>query len=61
MSQPSIRDELRNAAPLVLQHVQFRLENRFGHHPFGLTGVPPAELAEPLDLRGDISGNPTAD
>ena len=55
------RDELRNAAPLVLEHVQFRLENRFGHHRFGLTGVPPAELAEPLDLRGDISGNPTAD
>ena len=28
---------------------QFRLEQRFGHHRFGLTGVPPTELAAPLD------------
>ncbi len=54
-------DELRNAPPLTLERVQFRLENRFVHHRFGLTGEPPAELAGPLDMRGDIVGNPAAD
>ncbi len=38
----------------MLDRVQFRLENGFGHHRFGLKGAPPAELAAPLDLRGDI-------
>ena len=47
-------DDLRNAPQLVLDRVQFRVENRFGHHRFGLKGTPPAELASPLDLRGDL-------
>jgi uncharacterized protein (TIGR02099 family) len=47
-------DDLRNAPQLVLDRVQFRLENHFGHHRFGLKGTPPAELAAPLDLRGDV-------
>ena len=38
-------DDLRNAPQLVLDRVQVRLENRFGHHRFGLKGTPPAELA----------------
>src|ERR1700687_3728267 len=54
-------DELRAAAPLPLEHVEFRLENGFGHHRFGLTGVPPAALASPLDLRGDVTGVSLAD
>ena len=49
-------DEQRNAPPLALQRVEFRLENRFGRHRFGLTGVPPAEVAAPLDIRGDVKG-----
>jgi uncharacterized protein (TIGR02099 family) len=49
-------DELRHAPQLVLDQVQFRLEHSFGHHRFGLTGTPPAELAAPVDLRGDIVG-----
>ncbi len=49
------RDEMRDVAPLTLEHVEFRLENSFGHHRFGLTGVPPAALASPLDLRGDVT------
>jgi uncharacterized protein (TIGR02099 family) len=49
-------DDQRNAPQLVLDRVQFRLENRFGRHRFGLKGTPPAELAAPLDLRGDIQG-----
>ncbi len=49
-------DDQRNAPQLVLDRVQFRLENHFGRHLFGLKGTPPAELAAPLDLRGDIQG-----
>ncbi len=49
-------DDLRNAPQLVLDRVQFRLENRFGRHRFGLKGTPPAELAAPIDLRGDLKG-----
>ncbi|HEY3177834.1 MAG TPA: YhdP family protein [Casimicrobiaceae bacterium] len=54
-------DELRKAPQLVLDQVQFRLEHRFGHHRFGLTGMPPSELASPVDLRGDIVGLGPAD
>ena len=35
-------DDLRNAPQLVLDHVHFRLESRFGRHRFGLRGTPPA-------------------
>ena len=49
-------DDLRNAPQLVLDRVQFRLENRFGHHRFGIAGTPPADIAAPLDLRGDVKG-----
>ena len=46
-------DDLRNAPQLVLDRVQFRLENEaFGRHRIGLTGTPPAELAAPIDIRG---------
>jgi uncharacterized protein (TIGR02099 family) len=48
-------DEQRGAPQLELKHVEFRLESRFGHHHFGLTGTPPAEMAAPLDLRGDVA------
>jgi uncharacterized protein (TIGR02099 family) len=47
-------DEARNAPQLVLEHVMFKLENRFGRHRFGLKGVPPTELSAPIDLRGDF-------
>ncbi len=48
-------DELRQAPQLVLDHVQFRLEHSGGHHRFGLVGTPPADLASPLDFRGDVT------
>lgn len=48
-------DDLRNAPQLLLDRVGFRLENRYGHHRFGLTGTPPAEVAAPIDLRGDLA------
>ena len=50
------RDEQRDAPTLELKHVEFRMENRFGRHRFGLTGAPPAEIAAPIDLRGDVTG-----
>ena len=48
-------DELRHAPQLILDQVQFRLEHSLGHHRFGLVGTPPAELASPLDFRGDVT------
>ena len=47
-------DDQRNAPQLVLDRVQFRLESQFGRHRFGLKGTPPATLAAPIDLRGDV-------
>ena len=49
-------DELRHAPQLLLDHVQFRLVQRGGRHRAGLTGVPPPELAAPIDLRADLVG-----
>ena len=49
-------DDSRNAPQLVLDRVQFRLENRFGRHRFGIAGTPPADVAAPLDIRGDVQG-----
>ncbi|HET8874686.1 MAG TPA: hypothetical protein VFO53_00020, partial [Casimicrobiaceae bacterium] len=49
-------DELRHAPQLLLDHVQFRLEQRFGRHEAGLTGVPPPEIAGPIDMRADLTG-----
>ena len=49
-------DEQRDAPPLVLQRVNLRIENLFSHHRFALRAVPPAELATPLDVRGDFYG-----
>ncbi|MEP7063107.1 MAG: YhdP family protein [Betaproteobacteria bacterium] len=52
----SWNDEARAAPPLTFEHVQLRLQNEFGRHRFGATGVPPAALAAPLDVRGDVAG-----
>ncbi len=55
------RDERGGGSVLTLNQVELRLENRFGHHRFGLTGTPPSDLAAPLDLRGDFVGTTFAD
>lgn len=47
-------DEQRNAPPLVLQNVNLRIDNLFGQHRFALRAIPPAELAAPLDVRGEF-------
>ena len=49
-------DEQRDAPALVLNQVNLRIENLFRHHQFALRAVPPAELATPLDVRGDFHG-----
>jgi uncharacterized protein (TIGR02099 family) len=49
-------DELRHTPQLLLDRVQFRLVQRAGRHQAGLTGVPPAELAAPIDIRADLTG-----
>jgi len=54
-------DEYRRAPQLLLDHVTFRLEQRFGRHLAGLTGVPPQELAAPLELRADVTGRSLKD
>jgi uncharacterized protein (TIGR02099 family) len=50
------QDELRGAPPLVLSKLNLRIENHGKRHNFGLQAVPPAELAKPIDLRGELKG-----
>ncbi|MEZ5614237.1 MAG: YhdP family protein [Rhodocyclaceae bacterium] len=49
-------DELRGAPPLELKQLNFVLQNSGRRHRFGLTAVPPRELAARLDVRGDFRG-----
>ncbi len=53
------RDDLRRAPPLEFNKVNFRLDNHGNRHRFGLTAIPPASLASPLDIRGDVRGATT--
>ena len=50
-------DEKRAAPPLVLEDVNFALDNDGSRHRFGLTALPPAALASRLDIRGDLRGD----
>lgn len=49
-------DVQRNAPALVLEDVNFGLDNNGRHHRFGLTALPSPELASKIDLRGDFRG-----
>lgn len=49
-------DAKRDAPALVLEDVNFALDNSGSHHRFGLTAAPPADLASRIDLRGDLRG-----
>ena len=51
-------DQLRDAPPLLLEDVQFALDNRGRSHRFGLSAAPPAALADRLDIRGEMIGSP---
>ena len=55
------QDNLRQAPPLVLSNVGLNLENHGARHLFGVRATPASELAAPLDLRGDISGESLSD
>ena len=49
-------DEQRAAPPLVMRQVNLRINNLFNHHRFALRGIPPTELATPVDVRGEFEG-----
>lgn len=49
-------DAERAAPALILEDVNFGLDNNGRRHRFGLTALPPAELAAKIDLRGDFHG-----
>ncbi len=50
-------DALRKAPPLILNELQFALDNRGRRHHFGLSAAPPADLAARIDLRGEVKGD----
>ena len=49
-------DEQRNAPALVLEDVNFALDNKGNQHRFGLTALPPQGFAARIDVRGDLRG-----
>lgn len=54
-------DEVLSGAPLQLQDVEIRIEQFFGTHRFGLRAIPPAALASPIDIRGEMHGRSFSD
>lgn len=50
-------DELRGAPPLVLEDLNFALDNDGKRHRFGLTALPPEDIAARIDVRGDFRGS----
>ncbi|MBY0268859.1 MAG: TIGR02099 family protein [Burkholderiales bacterium] len=49
-------DEMRAAPTLELKQLHLRIINNGDRHRVGLRAVPPAALASPLDVRGDLTG-----
>lgn len=49
-------DELRDTPALVLEDVNFALDNDGRQHRFGLTALPPEGFASRIDVRGDFRG-----
>lgn len=47
-------DDQRDAPPLVLQQVNFRIDSLLGKHSFALQAIPPKHLSTPLDVRGEF-------
>ncbi|HJV28522.1 MAG TPA: YhdP family protein [Aromatoleum sp.] len=50
-------DAMRGAPDLHLDEVDFRMRRSGGHYRFGLRARAPAELAQMVDLRGDLSSS----
>ena len=57
----SWQDDKAKTPRLELKNVSLHLENSGHHHRFGLVATPPAQLASPVDLRGDLIGKSIAD
>lgn len=49
-------DEQRKAPPLLLEQLNFSLDNNGSQHRFGLTALPAGGLVSKVDLRGDFRG-----
>jgi uncharacterized protein (TIGR02099 family) len=49
-------DELRQAPPLALSALEFRLRNEGDEHAFGLSARPPRALGSALELRAEMIG-----
>ena len=49
-------DDWRKLPPLRLSNVNIRMQNSGDTHRIGMTAVPPAELAAPLDIRAELVG-----
>ncbi len=54
-------DDLRAAPALVLEDVNLALDNDGSRHRFGLTALPPGEMASRIDVRGDFRGGDFAE
>ena len=50
-------DDLRGAPALILEDVNFALDNDGSRHRFGLTALPPAGMASRIDVRGEFRGS----
>jgi len=49
-------DAQRGAPPLILEDVNFGLDNNGRRHRFGFSALPPPDLAAKIDVRGDFRG-----
>ena len=49
-------DEKRGAPPLILEDLNFALDNDGRRRRFGFTALPPSELASRIDVRGEFLG-----
>lgn len=54
------QDHQRQAPPLIVEHLDLRLDNLGPWHRFGLRGVPVAGMTGAVDLRGDLWGDSLA-
>ncbi|WP_306603661.1 YhdP family protein [Azonexus sp.] len=50
-------DAMRQAPPLILEDLQFGLDNRGRRHRFGFSAAPPEALAARVDVRGEVLGD----
>lgn len=55
------RDDKRAAPPLVLRNLDLELTNRRDRHRFILSAIPPADLAQPITMSGNLTGKSLRD